>query len=203
LAQFYAARGYAVLQPNFRGATGYGDAWYLQNSFRSWPTAIGDVLDAGRWLVAQGIADPAKLGIVGWSYGGYAALQGAVTDAAVFKAVVAIAPVTDLNELRNAEGDWSDYDVVSQFIGQGPLVRAGSPAQNAGKIKVPVLLFHGALDRAVPIAQSEHMIRSLERAGIPHELVTWDSLDHSLDDSGARTEMLRKSDEFLRRVFGM
>jgi dipeptidyl aminopeptidase/acylaminoacyl peptidase len=154
LAQFYAARGYAVLQPNFRGSTGYGDAWYRQNGFRSWPTAIGDVLDAGRWLVAQGIADPGQLAIVGWSYGGYAALQAAVTDAAVFKAVVAIAPVTDLNELRSDEGDWSDYDLVSAAIGQGPLVRAGSPAQNADKIKVPVLLFHGALDRNVPIAQS-------------------------------------------------
>jgi dipeptidyl aminopeptidase/acylaminoacyl peptidase len=203
LAQFYAARGYAVLQPNFRGSAGYGDAWYLQNGFRSWPTAIGDVLDAGRWLVAQGIADPAKLAIVGWSYGGYAALQAAVTDSGVFKAVVAIAPVTDLNELRNEEGDWSDYDVVSQFIGKGPQVRAGSPAQNAGKIKAPVLLFHGALDRTVPIAQSEHMARSLEKAEVPHELVRWDNLDHSLDDSSARTEMLRRSDEFLRRAFGM
>ncbi len=203
LAQFYAARGYAVLQPNFRGSSGYGDAWYQQNGFRSWQTAISDVLDAGRWLVAQGIADPGKLGIVGWSYGGYAALQAAVTDSGVFKAVVAIAPVTDLNELKEEEGDWSDYDLVKQQIGEGPQVRAGSPAQNAGKIKVPVLLFHGALDRNVPIAQSEHMARSLQKAEVPHELVTWDNLDHSLEDSGARTEMLRKSDEFLRRAFGI
>jgi len=203
LAQFYAARGYAVLQPNFRGSSGYGDAWYRQNGFRSWPTAIGDVLDAGRWLVAQGIADPGKLGVVGWSYGGYAALQAAVTDSGVFKAVVAIAPVTDLNEFREEEGDWSDYDVVSRQIGEGPGIRAGSPAQNAGKIKVPVLLFHGALDRNVPIAQSEHMARSLEKAGVTHELVTWDNLDHQLEDSSARTEMLRKSDEFLRRAFGI
>ena len=202
LAQFFAARGYAVLQPNFRGSSGYGDSWYRQNGFRSWQTAIGDVLDAGRWLVAQGIADPGKLGIVGWSYGGHAALQSAATDAGVFKAVVAIAPVTDLNELKEEERDWSDYDVLSQEIGEGPQVRAGSPAQNAGKIKVPVLLFHGALDRNVPIAQSEHMARSLEKAGVPHELVTWDNLDHSLEDSSARTEMLRKSDEFLRRAFG-
>ena len=203
LAQFYAARGYAVLQPNFRGSAGYGDEWYQQNGFRSWPIAIGDVLDAGRWLIAQGIADPAKLGIVGWSYGGYAALQAAVTDSGVFKAVVAIAPVTDLNEFKSEVGDWSDYDVVRQVIGEGPQLHAGSPAQNAGRIKVPVLLFHGALDRNVPIAQSERMAKSLERANVPHELVTWDNLDHSLEDSSARAEMLRKSDEFLRRAFGM
>ena len=60
LSQFFADRGYAVLQPNFRGSTGYGDAWFQKNGFQSWRTAIGDVNDAGRWLVKQGIADPAS-----------------------------------------------------------------------------------------------------------------------------------------------
>src|SRR5690606_3892901 len=78
LVQFFAARGYAVLQPNFRGSTGYGSAWFGRNGFQAWRTAIGDVNDAGRWLVSEGIADPAKLAIVGWSYGGYAALQSQV-----------------------------------------------------------------------------------------------------------------------------
>ncbi len=201
LAQYYAARGFVVLQPNFRGSSGYGDAWYQNNGFRSWPTAIGDVLDAGRWLVAQGIADPAKLGIVGWSYGGYAALQSAVTDSGVFKAVVAIAPVTDLNDLKEEWRGWSNHDLESQFIGDG--VREGSPAENANKIKVPVLLFHGKLDRNVAIGESQHMAGSLASAGVRYELVTWDDLDHQLDDSNARAEMLRKSDAFLRQAFGM
>ncbi len=74
LSQFFANRGYAVLQPNFRGSSGYGDAWFQKNGFHSWRIAIGDILAAGHWLVRQGIADPSKLGIVGWSYGGYAAL---------------------------------------------------------------------------------------------------------------------------------
>ncbi len=80
LVQFYASRGYAVLQPNFRGSSGYGDDWFKRNGFRSWPTAIGDIVDGGRWLVAQGIANPNKLAILGWSYGGYAALQAAVIE---------------------------------------------------------------------------------------------------------------------------
>jgi Prolyl oligopeptidase family len=67
LVQFFAHQGYAVLQPEFRGSTGYGDGWLMQNGFKSWRTAIGDVTDAGRWLVAQGIAAPDKLAIVGWS----------------------------------------------------------------------------------------------------------------------------------------
>lgn len=202
LAQFFAARGYAVLQPNFRGSSGYGDSWYLNNGFQSWPTAISDVLDAGRWLVAQGIADPKKLGIVGWSYGGYAALQSAVVDPTVFKAVVAIAPVTDLEDLKAQYRDSGDFIFEKQFIGQGALVREGSPAQNADKIKVPVLMFHGTFDRNVWISQSEEMKRHLESAHVPVQLVTWDKLDHQLEDSEARAQMLRQSDAFLQKTFG-
>jgi dipeptidyl aminopeptidase/acylaminoacyl peptidase len=203
LAQFYASRGYVVLQPNFRGSKGYGDDFFKQNGFRSWPTAIGDVLDAGKWLVAQGIANPDKLAVVGWSYGGYAALQSAVVDPSVFKAVIAIAPVTDLPELKEVHRQWSDFLLVSREIGDGPHVREGSPALNAAKIKVPVLLFHGEMDRNVPIRQSKEMADHLAAAGVPHELVTWPDLDHQLEDSAVRAEMLRKSDAFLRRVMGL
>jgi acetyl esterase/lipase len=203
LAQYYAARGFVVLQPNFRGSKGYGDEFFEQNGFRSWPTAIGDVLDAGRWLVAQGIARADKLAVVGWSYGGYAALQSAVVDPSVFKAVVAIAPVTDLPELKEAHRNWSDFLVVSREIGDGPHVREGSPALNAAKIKVPVMMFQGELDRNVPIRQSREMADRLSAAGVQHELITWPDLDHQLEDSQARAEMLRKSDAFLRRAMSM
>jgi dipeptidyl aminopeptidase/acylaminoacyl peptidase len=203
LSQFYASRGYAVLQPNFRGSTGYGDEFFKQNGFRSWPTAIGDVLDAGKWLVAQGIASADKLAVVGWSYGGYAALQSAVVDPGLFKAVIAVAPVTDLPELKEEHRQWSDFLVVSRQIGEGPHVREGSPALNAAKIKVPVLLFHGELDRNVLIRQSREMNDHLASAGVPHELVTWPDLDHQLEDSAVRAEMLRKSDAFLRKTMGL
>jgi dipeptidyl aminopeptidase/acylaminoacyl peptidase len=203
LSQYYASRGYAVLQPNFRGSSGYGDAWFVENGFKSWQIAIGDVLDAGHWLVAQGIADPAKLAVVGWSYGGYAALQSAVSEPGLFKAVVAIAPVTDLNALKEQFRNWSNFNLVSDEVGDGPHVRDGSPAMNAAKIKVPVLLFHGAMDRDVAIVQSKEMQSRLTAAGGQCELVTWDELDHNLQDSSARTEMLSKSDSFLRRAMGL
>jgi dipeptidyl aminopeptidase/acylaminoacyl peptidase len=203
LAQFYASRGYVVLQPNFRGSTGYGEDFFHQNGFRSWPTAIGDVLDAGKWLVAQGMARADRLAIVGWSYGGYAALQSAVVDPSVFKAIVAIAPVTDLPDLKEKYRNWSNFVLASREIGEGPHVREGSPALNAGKIKVPVLLFHGEMDRNVPIQQSKEMADRLASAGVPHELVTWPDLDHQLEDSEARAEMLRKSDAFLRRALSL
>jgi dipeptidyl aminopeptidase/acylaminoacyl peptidase len=201
LSQFYAARGFAVLQPNFRGSSGYGDAWFQQNGFRSWQVAIGDILAAGHWLVSQGIADPARLGIVGWSYGGYAALQSAVVDPKMFKAVVAIAPVTDLAALKEEFRRFTNFALVKQFVGDGPYMSAGSPIEQAEKIQVPVLLFHGGLDRNVAVRQSKRMAERLRAVGAKCELVTWDELDHYLDDSSARAQMLSKSEAFLMHAF--
>lgn len=203
LAQFYANRGYAVLQPNFRGSSGYGDAWFQRNGFQSWRIAVGDVTDGGRWLVSEGIADPSKMAIVGWSYGGYAALQSAVVAPSLFKAVVAIAPVTDLAQLKADALAYSTGYLQQDFIGSGPHVREGSPAQNASEIKVPVMLFHGDLDSNVPVAQSRLMKSKLERAGTKNEFILYRGLDHQLNDSTARADMLRKSDQFIRTAIGM
>lgn len=197
LSQYFAARGYAVLQPNFRGSSGYGDAWFQKNGFQSWRTAIGDVNDGGKWLIGQGV-DPAKLAVVGWSYGGYAALQSAALDAALFKAVVAIAPVTDLDDLRAEARGFMNFPLVDRFIGTGPHLREGSPARNAGLIKAPVLLFHGTMDANVWVNQSRLMKKRLEEAGGKVDYVEFKGLDHQLDDSVARTTMLSRADDFLR-----
>jgi dipeptidyl aminopeptidase/acylaminoacyl peptidase len=200
LAQYFAHQGYAVLQPNFRGSAGYGDQWFVQNGFKSWQIAIGDVLDAGRWLVAQG-ADPQKLAIFGWSYGGYAALQSVIVDQSLFKAAVAVAAVTDLPALAEQSRGWSNFYLQQDYIGTGPHVREGSPAENAAKIKVPVLLFQGTKDTNVYPHQAELMDHALAAAGVQHELITYQNLDHQLADSAARADMLRRSDAFLRAAF--
>lgn len=202
-AQFFANRGYAVLQPNYRGSAGFGDGWYQQNGFISWRSAIGDVSDGGRWLINQGIAAKDKLGIVGWSYGGYAALQSAVVDPDLFKAIIAVAPVTDLELLRLESDGFTNYDLVDAFIGQGKHVREGSPAQNAERIKAPVLMFHGDLDQNVGIGQSRLMAKRLKNPGQAVELVEFPGLSHQLDDSDARTKMLEKSDAFLRKAMAL
>jgi dipeptidyl aminopeptidase/acylaminoacyl peptidase len=202
LSQFYAARGFAVLQPNFRGSSGYGDKWFEDNGFKAWEVAIGDVLDAGRWLLRQG-ADSSKLAIVGWSYGGYAALQSAVVDPTLFRAVVAIAPVTDLAAVKAEHWGWSNYKFVSDFVGSGTHMHEGSPVEHADKIKAPVLIFHGTLDRNVGIEQSQRMAARLAAAGSKCELVTFENLEHYLEDSAARAQMLRKSDAFLRQALGL
>ena len=202
-AQYFAARGYAVIQPNFRGSAGYGAEWFQQNGFRSWRTAVGDVNDAGRWLVAQGVADPKKLAIVGWSYGGYAALQSSVLDPGLFKAVIAVAPVTDLDLLRDESAQYTNHAQVVRFVGNGPHIREGSPARNAAAIKAPVLLFHGDLDQNVRVGESRLMEQRLRAAGGKVDYVEFKGLDHQLDDSAARAEMLEKSDAFLRGAMGM
>ncbi|MFK3891058.1 alpha/beta hydrolase family protein [Sphingomonas sp. NPDC079357] len=202
LVQFFAARGYAVLQPEFRGSTGYGDAWFADNGFKSWELAIGDVTDAGRWLVKEGIADPAKLAIVGWSYGGYAALQSNVVDPDLFKAVVAIAPVTDFGRAKSEAEGFSNRDLVERQIGSGENVAKGSPARHADRFKAPVLMFHGDIDLNVGIGQSRLMDKRLRAAGKQSTLVEFPKLDHQLDDSEARAQMLSRSDAFLRKTFG-
>jgi len=203
LSQYFAAKGYAVLQPNFRGSSGYGDAWFQGNGFRSWRVAIGDVNDAGKWLGSQGIADVSKLAIFGWSYGGYAALQSGVVEPGLFKAVVAVAPVTDLAGLKEESRFWSNHVLANRFIGSGPHIREGSPAENVANMRAPVLLFHGDLDRNVGINQSRRMADRLRAAGKKAELVVYPKLDHYLEDSKVRADMLRKSDSFLRSALGL
>ena len=203
LVQYYAARGYAVLQPNFRGSAGYGSAWYQQNGFKSWRVAVGDVNEAGRWLISQEIAAPDKLAVLGWSYGGYAALQSPVLDAGLFKAIVAIAPVTDLERLRREAEPYSNFSLVNTFIGTGAHVREGSPAQNAAAIKVPVLLFHGSMDQNVGVGESRLMADKIRGAGGTVTYVEFPGLGHQLNDSAARTRLLSESDAFLRKIFGI
>jgi dipeptidyl aminopeptidase/acylaminoacyl peptidase len=198
LAQFFAQRGFAVLQPNFRGSAGYGDDWFEKNGFQSWKISIGDICDGGRWMVKQGYADPSKLAIFGWSYGGYAALQANVMDPNLFKAAVAVAPVTDLALLKNEMMKWTSWKIGRDYIGSGPHIQEGSPAQNAPAFVAPVLIFHGDKDLNVDIEQSRKMYKELHDAGKSGELVVYPELDHSLRDEIARSDMLRRSDAFLR-----
>jgi dipeptidyl aminopeptidase/acylaminoacyl peptidase len=198
LAQFFAHRGYVVLQPNFRGSSGYGDEWFANNGFQSWRLAVGDVCDGGRWLVSRGIADPAHLAVFGWSYGGYAALQANVLDPNLFKAVIAVAPVTDLKLLRTQRMVHTSAFIEADYIGDGPHLKKGSPARNARAFKAPVLMFHGDSDFNVDLSLSRRMDKALRSEGKSSELVVYPDLEHSLRDGAARADMLRRSDAFLR-----
>jgi len=199
LVQFFAARGYAVLQPEYRGSAGYGESWMLKKGFKSWRTAIGDVNDAGRWLIAKGITTPDHLGIFGWSYGGYAALQANALDPDLFKAVVAVAPVTDLPLLEQEADRYVNGSIVRDTVGTGELSIDASPTHHADSFKAPVLMFHGTVDQNVDVAQSRAMDGRLRSAGKQTQLVIYPNLDHQLNDGDVRADLLRKSDAFLRQ----
>ena len=201
-AQFFAQLGYVVLQPNYRGSAGYGEGYYAKNGFKSWPIAIADIDDGARWMAAKGYADPKRTAIVGWSYGGYAALQAAITDPGLYKAVVAIAPVTDLQAFKDFARRFTNYQRVVEFVGDGPLTISGSPARNAKAIQAPVLMFHGNQDINVDIGQSRLMESALSSAGKQHELIVYPGLDHQLDDSSARADMLGRAAAFLAANMG-
>lgn len=202
LAQFIASRGYVVIQPNYRGSSGYGDEFENINGFRNWRTAITDVTDSAQYLIKAGIADPKRLAIVGWSYGGYAALQSAALEPELFKSVVAIAPVTDLGLLKREAEGFDNADLVKSFVGSGDHVRDGSPLRRADAIKAPVLLVHGDLDSNVGIEHSTKMAGALKASGKQVEMLSYKGLDHQLEDSSARIEMLTKMGQLLERTIG-
>ena len=202
LAQYFAQLGYVVLQPNFRGSSGFGTEYFAENGFKSWRAAIGDINDGARWLAKEGIADPAKMVAFGWSYGGYAVLQANVVAPDLYKATVAVAPVTDLVALKESARKFTNYGMVAEYIGDGEHVTEGSPNRHAAAFKGPVLLFHGDKDQNVDVDQSQAMDRALAAAGKAHELVIYPGLEHGLEDSVARAQMLQKSAEFFARAVG-
>ena len=202
LSQFLASRGYAVIQPEYRGSGGFGDAWLAHNGFKGWRTSIADISAATRYLAAQGIADPNRIAILGWSYGGYAALQSAVTEPSLYKAVVAIAPVTDLSLMKTEAEDYASYKETSAFIGDGPHLVQGSPLRQAAAIQAPVLLIHGDRDVNVNFEQSQKMQQALQAAGKQSEFLSFGGLDHQLEDNEARASMLLKIGLLLDRTIG-
>ena len=202
LPQYLANQGYAVLQPNYRGSAGYGEAWLQQNGFRSWRTSIGDINAGARWLASQGIADPHRMAILGWSYGGYAALQSGVTEPELFRAIVAIAPLTDLQEWKDERRWFATGRNLREYVGDGPHIAEGSPARHASRIAAPVLLFHGDRDLNVLVGHSRRMHDALRDAGKQSELIVFEGLEHDLGDGDARRRMLERIGAFLRANTG-
>jgi len=198
MVQFMASRGYAVLQVNFRGSTGYGGSWY-DAGLRKWGTVmVDDVNAATRWALAQGIGDPKRTCIVGWSFGGYAALMGAIKEPAMYRCVASIAGVADLRgltwQLKSFYGGsgTADYTLGSD----SDELAAGSPIKSSKQLKAPVLLVHGKHDTQVDYDQSVRMNRALSDDQ-KHELVLIEDGDHSLSHSEWRKTLLTKLEAFL------
>lgn len=208
--QFLATRGYAVVQPQFRGSSCFGKA-HADAGRRQWGLRMqDDVTDAVHALVTQGIADPKRVCIVGWSYGGYAALAGAAFTPDLYACAVSIAGVSDLPlmvgyEDRMATNDEdSGVDYWREHIGPvtDPQVIAKSPARAARAVRSPILLIHGPGDTVVPIEQSRVMALALKEAGKKYEMVELPGEDHDLAKSQMRIRMLTELEKFLAKNLG-
>ena len=204
LTQFIATRGYAVLQPQFRGSTGFGEA-YRNAGRHEWGGLMqDDVTDGVRHLVADGTADPARICIVGGSYGGYAALAGAAYTSGLYACAASIAGVSDLPlmliEVARQRG--GDSDAIAYWLGHigepmDPKIAAKSPARSVATIRAPILLMHGIDDSIVPILQSESMSAALRKAGKPVKFVKLKGEDHWLSQSDTRLQVLQELEKFL------
>jgi len=205
-AQAMASRGYAVLQPNFRGSDGLGEA-LLEAGYGQWGRKMQtDLSDGVRDLAAKGIIDPKRVCIVGASYGGYAALAGAALDPGVYRCAVSVAGPADLRRFV----DWSKgyrgrsaYRYWTRFMGAEDSKDAAldqiSPAAHADKVTIPVLIIHGKDDTVVPLEQSQLMADALRKAGKPVELVVQKGADHWLSRGDTRLETLTSTVAFLEK----
>ena len=198
LVQFLASRGYGVLQPQFRGSTGVNSK-FEEAGVRQWGLAMqDDITDGTNWLIEQKLADPKRIAIVGASYGGYAALMGAVKEPTLYRAAIAIAPVTDLPTFVDRLYDFVFWGKSVASIGtdKALLVRT-SPARNADKIMIPTLLIHGRKDYTVPVEQTEQMEKALKKADKSAQVLYLDEANHFLSRPDDRIAALKAIEKFL------
>ena len=210
-AQFLANRGYAVLQPNYRGSSGYGRK-YTEAGLRQWGLKMqDDISDGVKQLIADGIADPKRVCIVGASYGGYAALAGATFTPDLYACAMSVAGVSDLPEflfeVRSDTGqDSQGTSFWSSRIGsdweESDRLKATSPARHADQVKCPILLMHGEGDTTVRIKQSELEYAALKEAGKNVQFIRFAGEDHYLDFADTRIRMLKELEKFLAAHIG-
>ena len=203
LRLFLASRGYAVLQMNFRGSSGYGYEW-LQAAHQDWGgLTYDDIIDGARWAVAEKIADPKRMAIVGWSFGGYAALLGAERNSDLFRCAVSIAGVSDLIQLEDEGRNFIGARFLREQIGMNrQKLLADSPLRHAADVQVPVLLVHGADDWTVLVEHSKRMAQELKKADKPHELIVLPKADHQLGWRSERVALLTALEKFLATQLG-
>ena len=204
-AQAFASKGYAVLQPNYRGSGDYGGA-FRRAGYGEWGRKMqSDLSDGVAYLASQGTIDPSRVCIVGGGYGGYAALAGVTLQHGVYRCAVSYGGVSDLgtmmwraghNGRNNLAARWEERAVGASWSGDSSLA-ARSPLHQAARADAPILLIHGKDDTVVPITESEGMDNALRKAGKPDAFIKLDGEDHWLSTAKTRTEMLQASVDFV------
>jgi dipeptidyl aminopeptidase/acylaminoacyl peptidase len=203
VAQFLASRGFAVFQPNYRGSTGFGRE-HERIGYRQWGLAMQDDLTDGvRWLVAEGIANPGRVGIYGVGYGGYAALLAVVKTPELFRAAASFGGVTDLADLLDNGAHYRSADLNQPVEGALVVDRASfearSPARQAAHVRAPVLIGHGSADPIVHVDQARAMVSALKAAGGSVESHFYRQEQHELVDQRNRIDFHEKLADFFAR----
>ena len=208
-AQFFASRGYAVLQPDFRGTQGYGDAFY-KAGWKQWGLAMqDDVTDGVKWLIANGTVDKDRVCLFGGSYGGYATLWGLEKEPQMFRCGVAYVAVSDLELMFDVT--WSDFmraerggdttKVLTRWIGDPDKdrekMRAVSPIFHADRIAAPLLLAYGAADVRVPLIHGSRMRSALDKYNKPYEWVVYPEEGHGFNKDENRFDFYHRVEAFL------
>lgn len=201
-AQFLASRGYAVLQVNFRGSGGRG-VNFEEAGYRQWGAKIqDDLVDGVKWAIAQGEIDDKRMCVYGVSFGAYSALMLAAREPALFKCAVGYAGIYDLNLMYEdrAKREKSLFSIFNKYIGQdAEELKRFSPALQAEKITVPVLLVHGEADKRVPIVHAETMRAALIKANRPPEWMAVPNEGHGFYNTKNIKAFYQKLEAFLAK----
>ena len=197
-SQFLADRGYAVIQPNYRGSAGFGDK-YLKLGDGEWGLKMqDDIVDAKTWAVETGLADPDRACVVGGSYGGYVAMRAAQRDHEHFRCAVSFAGVSDLPEmLKNGR-----RSIFGKYMREYWEKRTGdlsdvSPIKFTREFGAPILVVHGKKDLRVPVEQSRDLVDLLQKAGKPVVYVEQPEGDHHFSRMEDRLQFLLEMEKFL------
>jgi dipeptidyl aminopeptidase/acylaminoacyl peptidase len=209
--QYLASLGYAVFQPNFRGSDGFGRK-FAESGYGEWGAKMqDDISDALALLIEQKVADPARVCIVGASYGGYAALAGATFTPNLYKCVVSISGPGELADFLKSRRKkfGADSDIYAYWIKQigdperdAARIAAVSPLLHVDQIKAPILLVHGDADQIVPYDQSKDMKKALDKSGRPTRLITLENEGHSDWSEEDEQFVMKAVGEFVQSKIG-
>jgi dipeptidyl aminopeptidase/acylaminoacyl peptidase len=212
-AQFLASRGYAVLQPEFRGSTGFG-ARHFRAGWKQWGLKMqDDIADGAKWAAAQGIADAKRICIAGANYGGYAALMGLVNDPDVYQCGIDWAGMTDINLMYDGhwtftsdlpEG-WKQYgmpQLVGDQVKDADQLKATSPLEQAARIKQPLLLAYGGADRHVPLYHGTKFYNAVKTGNAQVEWVEYPEEGHGWALPKNRIDFWHRVERFLDKHIG-
>ena len=212
-SQFLASRGYAVLETEFRGSTGFGSA-HFRAGWKQWGLAMqNDIADGAKWAVAQGIVDPKRICIAGASYGGYAALMGMVNDPDLYQCAINWVGVSDIElmyqdswgTVNDATFEWRTYGMpklVGDPVKDALQLKATSPLQQAARIKKPLLLAYGGADRRVPPIHGEKFYNAVKQGNSNVEWVLYQSEGHGWTLPETRIDFWTRVEKFLDRNIG-